>query len=166
MKRSGFKRPEKPTKTPKTLQKLYRQGVAGPVTLTSMPKTEAKRNPHLLAMAKGKPCLMRVPGVCNNNPETTVAAHSNSHEHGKSMGRKAQDFFSVWACASCHHWYDQGQGAQNRAVADSLFKTALLRQMIEWGKLTDSGNAKDKAAAEWALEQIHSGDALDKMTGR
>ena len=154
MKRSGFNRPEKPAKTPKTLQTLYRQGVTGPVTLTALPKTEAKRNPHLLAMAKGKPCLLRVPGVCNNNPETTVAAHSNCHEHGKAHTRKADDFYSVWACYACHTWLDQGQGAQNRQVADELFKEAWARQQTEWDKLTDSTNAKDKAAAQWALEQI------------
>lgn len=164
MKRSGFKRPEKPAKAPKAMPKLYRQGVTGPVTLTAMPKTEAKRNPHLLAMAKGKPCLLRVPGVCNNNPETTVAAHSNSHEHGKAYTRKADDCFSVWACNACHDWLDTGQGARNREVADSLFKAALYRQMVEWGRIIDSGNAKDKAAAEWALQHIHSGDALDKIT--
>ena len=164
MKRSGFKRPEKPAKAPKAMPKLYRQGVTGPVTLTALPKTEAKRNPHLLAMAKGKSCLLRVPGVCNNNPETTVAAHSNSHEHGKAGARKADDCYSVWACYACHSWLDQGQGAQNRQVADTLFDMALLKQMIEWGEIKDSGNAKDKAAAEWALEHIHSGDALDKMT--
>lgn len=133
---------------------MYRQGVTGPATLTALPKTEAKRNPHLLAMAKGKPCLMQVPGVCNNNPETTVAAHSNSHEHGKAGARKADDCYSVWACYACHAWLDQGQGAQNRKVADELFKAAWARQRTEWDKLTDSTNDKDKAAAQWALEQI------------
>ena len=154
MKRSGFKRPEKPAKAPKAMPKMYRQGVTGPATLTALPKTEAKRNPHLLAMAKGKPCLMQVPGVCNNNPETTVAAHSNSHEHGKAGARKADDCYSVWACYACHAWLDQGQGAQNRKVADELFKAAWARQRTEWDKLTDSTNDKDKAAAQWALEQI------------
>lgn len=165
LKRTGFKRPERPEKAPKTLQKLVRQGVTGPMKLTAIPKTEAKRNPHLLAMAKGKPCLMQVPGVCNNNPETTVAAHSNSKEHGKAGARKADDCYSVWACHACHSWLDQGKGAQDRAMSDPCWTMAFLRQMIEWGKITDSGSKKDKAAAEWALEQVHQGDFLDKLAG-
>lgn len=165
LKRSGFKRPQKPAKAPKTMQKLYRQGVAGPVTLTALPKSEAKRNAHLLAMAKGKPCMMQLPGICNNNPETTVAAHSNSQEHGKAGARKADDCYSVWACYACHSWLDQGKGAQDRKHGQAVWNTAMRRQMGEWEKITDGLNQKDKAAAEWALEQIHKDKFLYKLTG-
>lgn len=164
MKRSGFKRPEKPAKAPKAMPKLYRQGVTGPVTLTALPKTEAKRNPHLLAMAKGKLCLMEIPGICNHNPETTVAAHSNWHEHGKSLGRKADDQYTVWACSDCHSYIDQNP--ETREIARHWWHKAWERQRAEWDKLTDSKDPKDKAAAEWALQHIHSNDALDKMTGK
>lgn len=155
MKRSGFKRPERPAKAPKTLQKLYRQGVEAKSTLTAMPKTEAKRNPHIMAMAMGKPCLMRVPGVCNNDPETTVAAHSNSHEHGKAGARKADDCYSVWACYACHAWLDQGQGAQNRNEGDAAWKNAFVRQTKQWTEIYGHSNdPKDKEAAHWALSNL------------
>ena len=119
-------------------------------------KTEAHRNAHLLAMAKGQRCLMNVPGVCNHNPETVVAAHSNSSMHGKAGGRKADDEFSVWACHACHAWYDQGAGARDRENGQRMFTRALLQQVREWARIAYDPlcKAKDRAAASWALEQL------------
>lgn len=121
-------------------------------------KTTAHRNPHLLAMAKGQNCLMRVPGVCNHNPETVVAAHSNSSTHGKAGARKADDEFSVWACSACHSWFDQGAGARNREMSMRTFQRALLQQVREWARIAYDplAKAKDRAAASWALEQLQT----------
>ena len=55
----------------------------------SYPKKPRQRNPTLLNMAKGEPCLLRVPGVCNGDSDTTVAAHSNQSAHGKGKAMKA-----------------------------------------------------------------------------
>ena len=49
-----------------------------------------------------------IPGICNGNPETTVAAHSNRLIHDKGLGIKAHDCYIVWACSSCHTEIDQG----------------------------------------------------------
>lgn len=65
------------------------------------------RNPKLLRLSRGKPCMARIPGVCNANPETTVAAHSNSLRHGKGKGIKAHDCFAAWMCSACHTEVDQ-----------------------------------------------------------
>lgn len=119
-----------------------------------IPKTTAQRNPHLLKMARGRDCLMNVPGVCSYNPETVVAAHSNSHMHGKAGARKADDCYSVWACHACHSWLDQGQGAQNREMAQAYWDSAMLRQVIEWGKIAKTGKPKDREAAQWALDLL------------
>lgn len=54
------------------------------------------RNPALLKLAQGKLCLLSIPKVCNGNPETTVAAHSNQLIHDKGKGIKAHDWASVW----------------------------------------------------------------------
>lgn len=120
------------------------------------PKTTAQRNPHLLSMASGRQCLMNAPGVCNHNPETVVAAHSNSAMHGKAGARKADDQFSVWACHACHAWYDQGGGAIDRELGQRTFIRALLRQTREWARITKDplSKAKDRAASAWALEQL------------
>ena len=119
------------------------------------PKTTRLENPHLLSMARGRDCLMRVPGVCNNDTSTTVAAHSNRAEHGKALGRKADDHFSAWACFRCHSWLDQGPGARDRELGQGLFTQALARQILAWGDIErdPTAPAKDRQAALWALFQ-------------
>ena len=48
--------------------------------------------------AKGQPCMVRIPGVCNGNPETTVLAHLN----GGGMGMKNPDFFASFSLSLIH----------------------------------------------------------------
>ena len=45
---------------------------------------------------------MRLPGICRNDCETVVFAHSNLLRHGKGMGLKADDRFGAYACFACH----------------------------------------------------------------
>lgn len=52
--------------------------------------------------ARGQDCQIRIPGVCNFNPETTVLAHV-----GKSgMGQKANDYEATFGCSDCHNAID------------------------------------------------------------
>jgi hypothetical protein len=51
------------------------------------PKTVQHRHPHLLSMARGQSCLLLVPGICNGDRSTVVAAHSNLSIHGKAGAR-------------------------------------------------------------------------------
>lgn len=140
------------------LKPLRRGTYASPdVRIRTSPKPEAHRNPHLLAMARGKPCLFRLPGICNFNTETTVAAHSNWAEHGgKGMSRKASDQFSAWSCSACHSWLDQG-GA-DRDSKQMAFLNAHLAQVCEWRAIAGSAAAdpKDIAAARWALAHLNA----------
>jgi hypothetical protein len=78
----------------------------------SMIKRTRYRNRKILANARGKDCTMQLPGVCNRDPETTVAAHSGLIEDGKGMSMKGDDFAVCYACSSCHDVYD------NRAKHD------------------------------------------------
>jgi hypothetical protein len=64
------------------------------------------RSAKYLKAARGRACTLRIPGVCNWNPETTVSAHSNLQRHGKGMGIKAHDIFSCHACSNCHSAID------------------------------------------------------------
>lgn len=58
--------------------------------------------------AKGEQCQVRIPGVCNYNPETVVLAHLNSGSiTGKGIGSKGPDFLAAYACSSCHDAYDR-----------------------------------------------------------
>lgn len=116
-------------------------------------KELALRNPHLLAMARGQPCLLRLNG-CDGGGETTVAAHSNQAAHGKSLGRKADDCYTVAACHSCHALLDQSQLRQS--FKEEAFARAHRRQIAEWERIADDprSSSKDSAAARWALAML------------
>ena len=52
--------------------------------------------------AREQDCLVRIPGVCNRNPETVIFAHKN----GGGMGMKSPDIHGAYCCSSCHDAYD------------------------------------------------------------
>lgn len=60
---------------------------------------------NLRKEAKDKPCQVRIPGVCNGNPETTVLAHLPMAGIS-GMGMKPPDIIGTWACSSCHDEID------------------------------------------------------------
>lgn len=61
---------------------------------------------NLRNAAKSRPCMVRLPDICNHNPETTVLAHIRMA--GLSgMGIKADDLLGAWACSSCHDAIDR-----------------------------------------------------------
>ena len=70
--------------------------------MSSYLKNKAYRNPQLLKLAKDAPCS----NCCSYG--TTVSAHSNLLEHGKGMGRKADDCYIAFLCHKCHMDIDQG----------------------------------------------------------
>jgi hypothetical protein len=82
------------------------------------------RSKRLLDAARGQECMVQIPGICTNNPETVVAAHSNQLRHGKGGGLKAHDCFIAWACYSCHAELDQGKMSKN-AITGKLDLSAL-----------------------------------------
>jgi hypothetical protein len=105
-------------------------GTYGGSTTAPAPKPEAWRNPALLDMARNRPCLLLVPGLCNHRIDTTVAAHSNYGIHGKAKSRRADDAYSVWACAACHHWLDFGKASA--ADKEARFMLAHANQVLAW----------------------------------
>ncbi|MCK5236068.1 MAG: DUF1364 domain-containing protein [Deltaproteobacteria bacterium] len=52
--------------------------------------------------AKGEECQVRIPKVCNFNPETVVLAHLG----GAGMGMKANDIHGTYCCSACHDVID------------------------------------------------------------
>lgn len=63
---------------------------------------------HPDLLCHGQQCYLRFPGICRNNPDTVVPAHSNQLKHGKGKGLKANDLMTVPACFWCHYELDQG----------------------------------------------------------
>ena len=57
--------------------------------------------------ARGEECTIRLPKVCNYNPETSVWCHSNRSKDGKGMGLKAKDENGAYGCSQCHAVYDR-----------------------------------------------------------
>ncbi len=124
--------------------------------MTAFPKSPSARNPALLDLARGRYCLLRVPGACFGGTETTVSAHSNWGCHGKGMGRKAADQYSVWACGGCHAWLDQGPAP--KGVKQMAFMRAHADQVLEWRYVTkDAGEPlRFRKAAQWALDLLNA----------
>ncbi len=154
---SGFRRPEFVRPAPPAPSRATRIGVLADCAPMAEPmgKTEPHRNRHLLDMARGKPCLFRIPGVCNFDPETTVACHSNSSAHGKAAARKADDEHSAWGCSACHEWIDRRHGTPEEV--EGLFALAHTCQVDEWQAIAGSAAAdpKDRLAARWALNHLN-----------
>lgn len=64
----------------------------------------------LRAYAKGKPCQIRVPGWCNNEPETTVGCHYRLAGYS-GMSFKIDDLFLAFGCSHCHDVVDGRHGS-------------------------------------------------------
>ena len=84
---------------------------------------------NLRKLARGQECMVRIPGVCNHNSETTVLAHIR--HQWLSRGSKPPDICGVWACSNCHDLID-GRTRHNivyGAILDNHILCALMRQL-------------------------------------
>ena len=67
--------------------------------------------------------MIRIPGVCNRNPETTVLAHFRMTSIS-GMSLKPPDFLGSWACSECHAYVDSNHDAETQlAFAKGVFRT-------------------------------------------
>lgn len=81
--------------------------------------------------AKGRECQVRLPSICNFNPETTVLAHYRLHS---GVALKPDDIQGAWACSACHDECDRRTRKMDTeyvrlAHAEGVFRTqAILRR--------------------------------------
>lgn len=61
---------------------------------------------NLRKLANGKPCMVRLPGICNGDTATTVLAHFRLLGIS-GMGIKSPDVLGSWACSACHDAIDR-----------------------------------------------------------
>lgn len=92
--------------------------------------------------ARGEDCMVRVPGVCNGDPETVVLAHLN----GAGIGRKQADHKGAYACSACHAWLDGLFVADDasKEYRDLLHLEGVMRtqdRLIEKGLIDVKGAA-------------------------
>lgn len=156
-KRTGFKRQAVERRPLPALRPVRAVAPTVFIDLVAQPKTEQHRNRRLLDLARGQPCLLRVPGVCQGGAETTVAAHGNWAIHGKAGARKADDHYSVWSCAACHiGWLDQGRATNAQKLA--VFMAGHMRQVEQWRFMAaDIGiPTSDRKAALLALDLLNA----------
>lgn len=55
--------------------------------------------------ARGQRCGFQIPGICCDDPETTVLCHAPSEMKG--VGNKSPDFWAAFGCHACHDHLDQ-----------------------------------------------------------
>lgn len=66
----------------------------------------------LRLLARNQECQVRIPGICNGDPATTVLAHySMSGVSGK--GFKSPDIMGAWTCSACHDYADGRKRSAN-----------------------------------------------------
>ena len=61
---------------------------------------------NLRNLARDQECQVRIYGVCNHNPETSVWAHIRLGGVA-GMGQKPPDLAGVIACSNCHDAIDR-----------------------------------------------------------
>ena len=67
----------------------------------------------LRKFARDQQCTLRISGVCNGDPATTVLAHGK----GAGMGTKLHDECACHACSECHYYLDHiASPAEYRAL--------------------------------------------------
>lgn len=87
----------------------------------------------LRQLARGQACMVRIPGVCNHNPETTVLAHIRRGGVA-GAGQKPPDTCAVWACSACHDAIDRRSHRIDRGELDAYVLEALCRQLAWYEK--------------------------------
>ena len=84
------------------------------------------RSKKLREAANGRPCVL-----CTR-VGTTVAAHSNSLEHGRGMSHKAPDYYVAYVCQKCHDEIDGRSGSLSKTEKRELWLNAFIRTVAIW----------------------------------
>lgn len=94
----------------------------------NIPKNPRLKSKKITGSAKGEDCTLRMPGVCNFNPDTTVFAHIG----GAGMGLKAHDIHGFYACSDCHDLIDNRNSVHIiKLIVYEKIASECLRAMIE-----------------------------------
>lgn len=83
---------------------------------------------NLRREARGRPCMVRIPLVCDGGGETTVLAHFRlAGTCGTAV--KPPDRLGAWCCGPCHGYV----GDRHPDLAIGVMRTQM--KLIEEGKL-------------------------------
>lgn len=87
----------------------------------------------LREFARDKPCFVRIPGVCNGDPNTTVLAHIR-RANTAGTGQKPPDICAVWSCSCCHDAIDRRRRDVPIEAINDYLLDALCRQLAWYDK--------------------------------
>jgi hypothetical protein len=87
-------------------------------------KSPRHESSKLRKSARGMECNVRLPNICNWNPETTILAHKN----GGGTSYKTSDFMAAFCCSDCHLEVDRKTTKMDAeevklAHAEGIFRT-------------------------------------------
>ncbi len=95
--------------------------------------------------AKGRECQIRIPHICNSDPETTVLCHPNSKSvFGAGIGSKPDDIFGAYGCSACHkivdvdlRYHNGNRWVDEREVREMFYEGIFRTQniLLEEGKI-------------------------------
>ncbi len=77
---------------------------------------------NLRKQARGKPCLVRLPGICTFDDERTVLAHIR-RGGVCGTGMKPHDLSGVRACDRCHDAIGDGKPEFDSEIVDAWCRT-------------------------------------------
>lgn len=77
---------------------------------------------NLRNYARGMPCQIRMPDVCNGDPATTVLCHLRMSGIS-GMGLKADDLLGAWGCSACHSYVDTHGIDGRTALLEGMART-------------------------------------------
>ena len=76
--------------------------------------------------AQGQQCQVRMPGICNGNPETVVFAHYRL-AGSCGTGIKPSDLLGAYACSACHDEADRRTRILDAETAHLYHAEGVLR---------------------------------------
>lgn len=89
---------------------------------------------NLRELARGEPCLIRVPTVCIYLPETTVLCHVRVIGIS-GMNLKCPDLLGAYGCSACHAYVDANYPDSRLYLLEGMVRTQALliqRNLIKW----------------------------------
>lgn len=86
---------------------------------------------NLRKQARGKPCMVRLPGCrSGGDNETTVLAHYRMQPYC-GVGIKPPDELGAWCCWQCHEHIDRRDRTMDADFVRLAHAEGVLRTMLE-----------------------------------
>lgn len=95
--------------------------------------------PDLREFARGRECLIRIPGYCNWRSETVVLCHRRGFGTA-GMGQKPCDLNGAHGCSSCHDIVDgRAKSIFSKDEVDLMFAAGVARTLEKvWKHLNEN----------------------------